>query len=74
MKFNGYINQIINGGSIELLKDLPDNSIHLILSDIPYGIGAEKWDILHSNPNSAYLRNSPAQEKAGAILKREVTH
>jgi site-specific DNA-methyltransferase (adenine-specific) len=44
--------------------------VHLILSDIPYGIGAEDWDVLHDNTNSAYMGSSPAQEKAGAIFKK----
>jgi site-specific DNA-methyltransferase (adenine-specific) len=63
-------NKIINADSIQALKDLPDNSVHLILSDIPYGIGADDWDVLHDNTNSAYLGTSPAQRKAGAIFKK----
>jgi site-specific DNA-methyltransferase (adenine-specific) len=55
--------------SIQVLKDIPDETVHLILSDIPYGIGTEEWDVLHKNTNSAYLGNSPAQKKAGAIFK-----
>jgi site-specific DNA-methyltransferase (adenine-specific) len=58
------------GDSIELLRDVPDSSVHLILSDIPYGIGADDWDVLHGNTNSALLGRSPAQEKAGAVFKR----
>lgn len=58
------------GNSLDLLKGLPDNSVHLILSDIPYGIGADEWDVLHDNKNSALLGSSPAQEKAGAVFKR----
>lgn len=54
---------------IKALKKIPDHSVHLILSDIPYGIGFEEWDVLHSNTNTAYLGSSPAQEKAGAIFK-----
>lgn len=54
---------------IKSLKDIPDHSIHLILSDIPYGIGFEDWDVLHSNTNSAYMGSSPAQQKAGKVFK-----
>ena len=61
---------IKNVDCLVALKDLPDNSVHLILSDIPYGIGVDNWDVLHSNTNSAYLGNSPAQEKAGAIFRK----
>ena len=63
-------NQIICGDSIELLKELPDDSVHLILSDIPYGIGLDDWDVLHQNTNSAYGGKSPAQDKAGAVFKK----
>lgn len=45
-------------------------SVHLILSDIPYGIGVEDWDILHENTNSALAGSSPGQERAGAIFRR----
>lgn len=54
--------------SLIATRDLPDESVHLILSDIPYGIGAEDWDVLHNNTNSAYLGKSPAQVKAGAVF------
>lgn len=55
---------------ISTVKSLDDSSIHLILSDIPYGIGADEWDVLHNNTNSAYLGKSPAQTKAGAVFRR----
>jgi len=61
---------VLQGDSIEELKKLADDSVHLILSDIPYGIGAEDWDVLHDNTNSALLGSSPAQEKAGAIFRK----
>jgi site-specific DNA-methyltransferase (adenine-specific) len=52
------------------MRDLDPSSVHLILSDIPYGIGGEDWDVLHANSNSGYRKASPAQAKAGAIFKR----
>ncbi|MDR1220150.1 MAG: hypothetical protein LBK73_11175 [Treponema sp.] len=64
------LNNIYKGNSIELIKNIDDNSIDLIASDIPYGIGIDDWDVLHNNTNNAYLGSSPAQEKAGAIFKR----
>jgi site-specific DNA-methyltransferase (adenine-specific) len=64
------LNSVLTGDSIALVKELPTSSIHLILSDIPYGIGAEDWDVLHDNTNSAYMGSSPAQEKAGAVFKK----
>lgn len=64
------LNQVIQGDSVGLIRELPPSSVHLILSDIPYGIGAEDWDVLHDNTNSAYMGSSPAQEKAGAVFKK----
>ena len=62
--------RITVGNSITCIGNLPTSSVHLILSDIPYGIGAEDWDVLHANTNSAYLGSSPAQEKAGAVFRK----
>ena len=63
-------NSVTNGDSIELIKKVQTQSAHLILSDIPYGIGADDWDVLHKNSNNAYLGSSPAQKSAGAIFKK----
>ncbi len=67
---NQLLDQVIHADSILAIKTLPENAVHLILSDIPYGIGMEEWDVLHDNSNSAYLGSSPAQTKAGAIFKK----
>lgn len=64
------VNRVLHGDCIELLRSVPDSSVHLILSDIPYGIGAEDWDVLHNNTNTAYLGSSPAQERSGAVFKK----
>src|SRR5712671_511716 len=62
------LDELVVGDSRHILKTLPPEFVHLILSDIPYGIGAEDWDILHDNTNSALAGSSPAQERAGAIF------
>jgi site-specific DNA-methyltransferase (adenine-specific) len=36
--------RLIQGDCLELLKTLPDNSVHLILCDLPYGTTKCKWD------------------------------
>ena len=63
-------NDIHQGNSLELIQILKTETVHLVLSDIPYGIGIEDWDILHRNTNSAYLGSSPAQRTAGAIFRK----
>ncbi len=70
MNENIYLNKIIHGNCIDILKNIESNSVHSIISDIPYGIGVDDWDVLHDNTNSAFLGTSPAQEKAGAIFKK----
>jgi len=70
MGFQNIIDTVIHADCINEVKTFPDNSVHQIISDIPYGIGVEDWDVLHDNTNSAYLGTSPAQEKAGAIFKK----
>lgn len=61
---------LILGDSTKLIKEIKDNSVHSIISDIPYGIGYDDWDILHDNKNSAYGKSSPSQNKDGTIFKR----
>ena len=63
-------NAIYQGDSLHLIKRVETASVHLILSDIPYGIGAEDWDVLHKNTNAAYLGSSPAQKSAGSVFKK----
>lgn len=57
------------GNSIELITTITDQSVDLILSDIPYGINYEEWDVIHDNTNSALLGKSPAQKKYGSVFK-----
>jgi site-specific DNA-methyltransferase (adenine-specific) len=64
------IDSVIRDDCLNVLPRMADASVHLILSDIPYGIGVEEWDVLHSNTNSALLGSSPAQQKAGAVFQK----
>jgi site-specific DNA-methyltransferase (adenine-specific) len=64
------LDSVTAADGIAAIRDLADSSVHLILSDIPYGIGADEWDVLHSNTNSALLGSSPAQERAGGVFRR----
>ncbi|MDE0011128.1 MAG: site-specific DNA-methyltransferase [Candidatus Poribacteria bacterium] len=63
-------NNIYQGDSLALIAQLKSETVHLILSDIPYGIGSDDWDVLHENTNSAYLGSSPAQRTAGAVFRK----
>lgn len=37
---------IYKGDCLELMKDIPDGSVDCIICDLPYGITANKWDIV----------------------------
>lgn len=64
------LNSVVVTDGIAAVRDIDASSVHLILSDIPYGIGLDEWDVLHNNTNSALLGTSPAQIKAGAVFRR----
>lgn len=64
------IDKIICGDSIELIKSIDNEYVHAIISDIPYGICYEDWDILHNNSNSALGGTSSAQLEMGSLFKR----
>lgn len=70
MSTKDYINTIINADCREHLDKLCLSSIDLFLSDIPYGINLDEWDILHNNTNSALLGSSPAQAGKSGFKRR----
>lgn len=64
------LNAVLRDDCLNVLPQMEAASVHLILSDIPYGIGVDDWDVLHANTNSAFLGSSPAQQKAGAVFQK----
>ena len=65
-----YLDKIIQGDCRDHIPHLADNSVALFLSDIPYGISLDDWDVLHNNTNSALLGPSPGQVGKSAFKKR----
>lgn len=65
-----FLDRITCGDCMDYLSKLEDESIDLLLSDIPYGISLDQWDVLHNNTNSALLGKSPAQEGKSAFKRR----
>ena len=45
-----WLNQIIQGDCLEVMKDIPDKSVDMILCDLPYGTASKnkniKWDVV----------------------------
>ena len=39
-----YINTVIQGDCLEIMKQLPEHSVDMILCDLPYGVTQNKWD------------------------------
>ena len=39
-----YINKVICGDCLEVMRGIPDNSVDLVLTDPPYGINKAVWD------------------------------
>lgn len=42
--FKSMINNVIQGDTIAKMKEIPDNSVDLLLVDLPYGTTQNKWD------------------------------
>ncbi len=43
-KQSSFINKVIKGDCLEVMQKLPDNSIDMILCDLPYGTTQNEWD------------------------------
>jgi site-specific DNA-methyltransferase (adenine-specific) len=67
---NDLLNNITVGDCLTYIPLLEDASVDCFLSDIPYGINMDEWDVLHDNTNSALLGQSPAQEGKSGFKRR----
>lgn len=65
-----YLDKITLADCREHLSLLSNETIDLFLSDIPYGISLDDWDVLHNNTNSALLGQSPAQVGKSGFKRR----
>lgn len=70
MSISEFTDKIIHGDCMEYLPKIPLESIDVFISDIPYGINLDEWDVLHNNTNSALLGASPAQQGKSGFKKR----
>jgi DNA modification methylase len=41
---NKFLNKVVQGDCLEVMKDIPSKSIDMILCDLPYGTTQNKWD------------------------------
>lgn len=68
-KRGGLLIKLYNDDCRNILKLMPDESIDIVLTDIPYGINYDDWDVLHNNTNSA-LGGSSQHQKENTSFKR----
>ncbi len=63
-----YVNQIICGDCLEVMRGMPDNSISLVLTDPPYGLEfmGKKWD--HGVPGIHFWQEALRVAKPGAFI------
>jgi site-specific DNA-methyltransferase (adenine-specific) len=60
--------KLMQGDCLELMKDLPDNSVDMILADLPYGVSKCKWDsVIPFEPLWEQYRRV-AKERAAIVL------
>ncbi len=44
MTISKYVNKVVRGDCLEVMKSFPDKSVDMILCDLPYGSTQNKWD------------------------------
>ena len=78
-----FINKVIEGDCLEVMKDIPEQSIDMILCDLPFGITQNKWDTVIDfqrlwqhyeriiKPNGVIVLNSQGIFTARLILSNE---
>lgn len=43
-KIENFINNVFEGDCLEIMRQLPDNTVDMVLCDLPYGTTQNKWD------------------------------
>jgi site-specific DNA-methyltransferase (adenine-specific) len=60
--------QLIQGDCLEVMKDLPANSVDMILCDLPYGTTRNKWDVVIPLESLWEQYNRIAKRNAAIVL------
>ncbi len=83
MIINKFKNKVIQGDCLNVMQDIPDNSIDMVLCDLPYGTTQNKWDSVIDldklwkqynrivKPNGAIVLTSQGVFTAKLILSNE---
>ena len=67
MKINSFKNKVIEGDCLEVMAEFPDNSIDMVLCDLPYGTTQNKWDSV-INLDELWKKYNRIVKKSGAII------
>ncbi len=67
MKINSFKNKVIEGDCLEVMAKFPDNSIDMVLCDLPYGTTQNKWDSV-INLDELWKKYNRIVKKSGAII------
>ncbi|MBC7749534.1 MAG: helix-turn-helix domain-containing protein [Methylotenera sp.] len=43
-KISDFVNKVVQGDCLDVMQSIPDNSVDMILCDLPYGTTQNKWD------------------------------
>ena len=62
------INEILLGDCLELMRDIPDNSIDMVLCDLPYGTTQCKWDTVIELDKLWIQYNRVCKKNAAIVL------
>ena len=83
MEIKEYENKVIQGDCLNVMQNIPDNSIDMVLCDLPYGTTQNKWDSVIDldklwkqynrivKPNGAIVLTSQGVFTAKLILSNE---
>ncbi|KZX12767.1 DNA adenine methyltransferase YhdJ [Methanobrevibacter curvatus] len=44
MELKNFVNNVIEGDCLNVMKKIPSNSVDMVLCDLPYGTTQNKWD------------------------------
>ncbi len=64
---DSFVNSIIQGDCLEVMKHFPDDSIDMVLCDLPYGTTQNKWDSVIPL-NELWLEYRRVVKRNGAIV------
>ena len=65
-----YLDKITHDDCRNHISRLADNSIELFLSDIPYEISLDDWDVLHDNTNLSETHCGCIEKRPSSELGR----